>query len=166
MSAAASVAGDRHKYRPNGCATEPKDFPAHLATHALFAFVFLNPDLSPKPLDYRDTELFAQMRRLKVANPALRIMVSIGGAYHDPGWDPTTYYHTTFDFYTKVAKVPPRKLNLGLAFYGVSWRLASPQRNGLHAPSAGPGTNGACTRCAVGPLLAGRWGAVLSCPCP
>lgn len=38
------------------------------------------PDLSPKPLDYRDTELFGQMRRLKVANPALRIMVSIGGA--------------------------------------------------------------------------------------
>lgn len=51
----------------------------------------------------------------------------------------------TFDFYTKVARVPPAKLNLGLAFYGVSWRLASPRRNGLHAPSAGPGTNGACT---------------------
>lgn len=31
------------QYRPNGCASEPKDFPADLATHALFAFVFLNP---------------------------------------------------------------------------------------------------------------------------
>lgn len=37
-------------------------------------------DLSPKTMDWQDEELFGQMRELKKSNPALKIMVSIGGS--------------------------------------------------------------------------------------
>lgn len=43
--------------------------------------------------------------------------------------------------------VPKEKLNLGLATYGRSFRLAKQSENGMGAPISGPGTAGTVSQC-------------------
>jgi GH18 family chitinase len=61
----------------------------------------------------------------------------------------------TLNHFMTVGKVPPRKLSLGLALYGRSWRLNSTASTGIGAKAAKKpaGLKGPCTGtcCSAGP---------------
>lgn len=50
----------------------------------------------------------------------------------------------TLDYYIAQG-VPKVKINVGLALFGVSWRLINSAKTGVGAPANGQGINGPCT---------------------
>ncbi|KAK9098994.1 hypothetical protein Syun_026039 [Stephania yunnanensis] len=70
--------------------------------------------------------------------------------FYDPSWyrftwshsalnDPTSDFSASFGINDWVqAGLAPKKLVLGLPFYGYGWQLANPQNFGLRAPATGP----------------------------
>ncbi|KAF1922183.1 glycoside hydrolase family 18 protein, partial [Didymella exigua CBS 183.55] len=63
-----------------------KDIPVNSLTHLYFSFAFIQPDLQIVGMDNLPDKLFTDFTNLKKKNPALKMVIAIGGWTHnDPG---------------------------------------------------------------------------------
>uniref|UniRef100_A0A0L8GIQ9 Uncharacterized protein n=1 Tax=Octopus bimaculoides TaxID=37653 RepID=A0A0L8GIQ9_OCTBM len=112
------------QYRKGAGKFLPSDIDPQLCTHICFAFAKVtNYKLQPAEWNDKSTPwskgLYEQVNDLKTRNPQLKTLLEQGA--------------------------PVSKLNLGLPFYGRSFTLADPNKNGTNAPVTGKGTAGEFT---------------------
>ena len=85
-------------------------------------------------------EVAARLGMLEPAPPTQQLEAQCGVACMQNAWG----IARTIDYYINQT-VPKSKINVGLALFGISWKLADPAKNGIGAASTGGGANGPCT---------------------
>jgi chitinase len=70
------------------CQWTPKKLDPTLCTHVNYAFAFMNPDYSLKPVEWNDeSQLYGETMALKQKNPNLKVLIAVGGwTMNDVRW--------------------------------------------------------------------------------
>lgn len=73
------------QYRPGIGKFFPKDIDPSLCTHVIYAFAKIDNQNKIAPYEWNDYKLYTEVHNLKQKNPALKMLLAVGGWSHEGG---------------------------------------------------------------------------------